>query len=158
MQIDVRIEGLERLQAGVAAGPATLASATRTAMMAGSLLIEGTGRTLAPKDTGRLAGSITFAITGSGADLTSRIGPSVAYGIWVEYGRLPGRMPPPSAASLVGWAARHGGMNPFALAKRIGERGTKAQPYMRPAFARHQGQVVKLFERIGVTVVQRMAG
>lgn len=158
MQIDVRIEGLERLQAGVASGPATLATATRTAMTAGSLLIEGAARTLAPKDTGRLAGSITHSITGGGANLTSKIGPSVNYGYWVEHGRGPGGIPPVTMRALAGWAARHGGMNPYMLAKRIAERGTKKQPFMKPAFEGNRAKVVSLFERIGVAVVQRMAG
>lgn len=154
MQIDLRIEGLERLQAGVAAGPATLATATRTAMTAGSLLIEGTGRTLAPKDTGRLAGSITFAITGSGANLTSKIGPSVAYGLPVEKGRAAGKMPP--VAALMGWASRKG-IDPYALAKSIARKGIKPKPFMQPAFEGNRVRVVSLFEKIGVAVTQRMA-
>lgn len=155
MQIDVRIEGLERLQVGVAAGPATLASATRVAMTAGSLLIEGTGRTLAPKDTGRLAGSITFAISGGGADLTSRIGPSVAYGLYVEKGRAAGKMPP--VAALMGWATRKG-IDPYVLARSIARKGTKPHPYMQPAFEGNRAKVVSLFEKIGVAVTQKMAG
>ena len=86
MQIDVRIEGLEKLQAGIASGPATLATEVRTAMVAGSLLIEGSARSLAPNDTGRLAGSITHSISGGGANLTSRIGPSTAYAIYMLRG------------------------------------------------------------------------
>ena len=155
MQIDLRIEGLERLQAGVAAAPATLARETRAAMVAGSLLIEGTARTLAPKDTGRLAGSITHTISGGGANLTSKIGPSVAYGLYVEKGRGPGRMPP--VAAVAGWARRKG-IDPYVLARAIARRGTKPKPYMVPSFNQNRGAVVARFQRIGVAVVQRMAG
>lgn len=155
MQIDLRIEGLERLQAGVVAAPATLASETRLAMVAGSLLIEGTARTLAPKDTGRLAGSITHTISGGGANLTSKIGPSVAYGLYVEKGRGPGRMPP--VAAVAGWARRKG-IDPYVLARAIARRGTKPKPYMLPSFNQNRGAVVARFQRIGVAVVQRMAG
>ncbi len=155
MQIDVKIEGLEKLQAGVSAAPATLASDVRTAMTAGSLLIEGAARGLAPKDTGRLAGSITHTITGGGANLTSKIGPSVQYGLYVEKGRGPGK--PPPVGAVAGWAARKG-INPYVLARAIGRRGTKPRPYMLPAFTGNVGRVTALFVKVGAKVVARMAG
>lgn len=152
--VAIRIVGLEKLQAGVAAAPGALAGEVRTAMTAGSLLIEGTARTLAPKDTGRLAGSITHTITGGGANLTARIGPSVAYGLYVEKGRRPGRMPPVKAVES--WARRHGA-NPFLVARAIGRRGTKPRPYLIPAYDQHAGRIVALFARVGEVVVKRMA-
>jgi len=155
MQIDVRIEGLEKLQAGIASGPATLATEVRGAMTAGSLLIEGAARGLAPKDTGRLAGSITHSISGGGANLTSKIGPSVQYGLFVERGRAAGKMPP--IAAIAGWAARKG-IDPFVLARSIGRKGTRARPYMLPAFNNNVGRVTALFTKIGARVVARMAG
>lgn len=154
--LGVQIIGLEKLQAGVAAGPQTLASEVRTAMTAGSILIEGTGRTLAPKFSGRLAGSITFAITGSGANLTSKIGPSVAYGIVMEDGRGAGKSPPPVAA-IANWANSKG-IDPFVLARSIGRKGIKARPYMRPSFDQNEAKVTSLFQKIGPVVVHRMAG
>jgi hypothetical protein len=155
MQIDVRIEGLEKLQAGVAAAPATLTSEVRMAMTAGSLLVEGAARSLAPKDTGRLAGSITHAISGGGASLTSRIGPSVAYGLYVERGRRPGKPPPVSA---IGPWARRRGANPFLVARGIGRKGTRPRPFLVPALTQSQGRIVALFMKVGATVVARMAG
>lgn len=159
MQLDVRIAGLEQLQAGVAAAPATLATEVRTAMTAGSLLIEGAARSLAPKDSGRLGGSITHVIGGGGADLTARIGPSVAYGIVIERGRRPGAAPPPVAA-LRPWARRRGIPDGalFQVARAIGRKGTKARPFMRPAFDQQRGAVIARFERVGLRVVLRMAG
>jgi len=153
--ITVQIIGLEPLQAGIAAGPSTLAAEVRTAMTAGSLLIEGSARRLAPRHTGRLAGSITHAITGGGANLTSKIGPSVAYGLYAELGRGPGRPPPVSA--VASWARAHG-MDPFVLARSIGRKGTKGKPYMKPAFAANVSGVIALFQKVGATVVARMAG
>ena len=150
MQIDVRIEGLERLQAGAAAAPATLHAEVTTALTAGSLLVEGVARGLAPKDTGRLAGSITHSISG----LTSRIGPSVQYGLFVERGRRPGKMPPVSA--VAGWAARKG-VNPYVLARSIGRKGTRPQPFLVPALTQSQGRIVALFQKVGAKVVARMA-
>jgi hypothetical protein len=155
MQIDIKIEGLEKLQAGIATGPATLATEVRTAMTAGSLLIEGAARGLAGKDTGRNAGSITHAISGGGANLQSKIGPSTDYGYYAEKGRGPGKAPPIGA--IAGWAARKG-INPYVLARSIARKGTKPHPYMLPAYQGNVGKVTSLFERIGVKVVSRMAG
>lgn len=155
MQIDVRIEGLERLAAGVASGPATLEREVRGALEAGSLLVEGAARTLAPKDTGRLAGSITHQISG----LSSRIGPSVAYGMVVEKGRRPGK-PMPPAGAIAGWMARKGipAEASFLIRRAIGRKGIKARPYLVPALTQSQGRVVALFEKVGAKVVARMAG
>jgi hypothetical protein len=155
MSITVRLEGAKELQAGLRAAPATLASETRTAMEASLLLVEGTARTLAPKDTGRLGGSITHSIAGGGASLTGRVGPSVAYGLFVEKGRRPGRMPPVDA--VASWARRHG-INPFVLARAIGRRGTKARPFLEPAYRQNAGKIIELFGRVGARVVSRIAG
>lgn len=153
--VTVQIVGLERLQAGVARGPATLAREVRTAMTAGSLLIEGTARTLAPKDTGRLAGSITHVIGGGGASLQARIGPSVAWGIFVEQGRRAGKRPP--IAAVEGWARRHG-VSPYVVARSIGLKGTRPHPFLLPAYQQNSGRVIALFTALGARVVSTMAG
>lgn len=155
MSITVRLEGAKELQAGLRAAPATLASETRVAMEASLLLVEGTARTLAPKDTGRLGGSITHSIAGGGANLTGRVAPSVAYGLFVEKGRRPGRMPP--VDTVASWARRHG-INPFVLARAIGRRGTKARPFMEPAYGQNVGKIIAIFGRVGAKVVSTIAG
>jgi hypothetical protein len=157
MSITVRLEGAKELQAGLRAVPATLASETRVAMEASLLLVEGTARTLAPKDTGRLGGSIIHTIAGGGANLTGRVGPSVQYGLVVEKGRGAEKpMPPPQ--SLAGWARRHGSSGSlFILARAIGRKGIKARPYMEPAYRQNAGKIVQLFERIGAKVVSTIA-
>jgi hypothetical protein len=154
MSITVRLEGAKELQAGLRAAPQALASETRTAMEASLLLVEGTARTLADKDTGRMAGSITHSIAGSGANLTGRTGPSVAYGIFREKGRKPGRMPPVEA--VAGWARRHG-MNPFLVARAIGRKGSKPRPFMEPAYRQNAGKIVQLFGRVGARVISTIA-
>lgn len=154
--ISVLVTGLTELEAGLSAAPAELASAVRQQLTAASLLVEGTARTLAPQDTRRLAGSINYAIGGSGANLTSRIGPSVLYGLYAERGtRGPRRMPPVEA--LRGWAARHG-VNPYLVARAIARRGTKAHPYMQPALDQNRRQIDSLMARVGVRVVSTIAG
>lgn len=156
VSLSVTVEGLDRLARGLTAAPRALGDATRRQLTAASLLIEGTARQKAPRDTGRLSGSITYRISGTGGDLTSRIGPSVNYGLEVEVGRKPGTMPP--VAALAGWARRHGGRNPYLVARGIKLHGTKAQPYMQPAYAQHRGDIETLMARVGVRVVTTIAG
>jgi hypothetical protein len=153
--LTAHIEGLDRLQAGLAAAPSTLANGTRDAMTRSLLLIEGTARQTAAKDTGTGAGSITHTIDGSGADLVGQVGPSERHMYWVEHGRKPGKRPPIRA--LEGWARRHG-IPAAAVAIAIGRHGTRPRPFLAPAFERHQNTIVGLFRAVGVRVVSRIAG
>jgi hypothetical protein len=153
--LEVKVVGLTPLQGRLASAPAQLESETRKAMTTGLLLFEGEMRRLAPRDTGRLQGSIHHTITGAGANLTGRVGPSVAYGYWVEYGRRAGRQPPIGAIS--GWARRHGA-NPFVLARAIGRHGTRKQPFVQPAFIKHASAVKQMFNRVGAQMAAYIAG
>lgn len=92
----------------------------------GAIYTQGQARRKAPADTGRLRNSIG---TESPNDRLRRIGPSVHYGEYVETGTRP-HWPPPGA--LAGWAARHS-MSEYAIRRKIGMHGTRAQPYMGPA-------------------------
>jgi hypothetical protein len=78
----------------------------RTAMQKSVLTVEAEARSLAVRDTRRLASSITSKVVGSGLAIQGQIGPSVQYGAPVEFGRKIGaRMPPVDA--LLGWVQRH---------------------------------------------------
>lgn len=152
--VTVTVAGLSELQGRLNGAPKELGSQTRTVMTRSLVLLEGTMRTLAPRDTGRLQGSITHTITGGGANLTGKVGPSVRYGYWVEYGRRPGKQPPLGAIS--GWARRHGA-NPFQIARAIGRRGTRKQPFVQPAFVKHAQAIVRMFESVGTRVAMYIA-
>lgn len=153
--ITARVEGLDKLQRGLADGRKAVATELRTAMSASLLLLEGDARRLAPRDTGRLQGSISSRISGVGANLQGEVGPSARYGFWVEFGRRPGRAPPIGA--IAGWARRRG-MSPYPLARAIARRGIKPRPYMQPAFERDLGKIRQLFDQAGATVVARLGG
>lgn len=155
MSATIQIIGLDKLQAGVAAGPATLAREVRTAIVAGSKLVEGTQRQLAPQFSGALVQSIATTISGGGAALTANIGPRAKYAQFVERGRGPGR--PPPVAAVEAWA-RSKGINPYALAASIGRKGTKPHPFVAPSLAGNVGKIEALFKNVCSSVVVRMAG
>lgn len=152
--IEVHVEGLKELQGNLNSAPGVLADTTRGAMQTGLLLLEADMRRGAPRDTGRLQGSINHTITGAGANLTGKVGPSVAYGLFVEKGT---RAHYPPVGAIRGWAGRHG-MNPFALARGIARRGTRAQPFVMPALERNRARIIALFDRVGATVAIHIAG
>lgn len=161
----------ERFSARLRAFPANLEANMRQTMTASLLMVEADARRGAPQDRRRLSGSITFDIRGTGTTLEGRVGPSVQYGRFVEFGRRPGRMPPPAA--LMGWVRRHSELRfarktasreadlrsrAFLVARAIGRRGTRPQPYLRPAYERNRAVIVELFARMGARVVATLAG
>jgi phage gpG-like protein len=144
----------------------------RRALTASLLMIEADAKRNVRQDTRRLGGSINHEITGAYPNLIGRVGPSVQYGVFVEFGRKPGRMPPVNA--LLGWVRRHAasgslpraGANrdrilynrAFALARAIGRRGIPPRPFMGPAYRRNEGAITALFGRLGARVVGYLAG
>ena len=157
----------------------------RQTLQASLLLIEADARQLAPQDTRRLAGSINGRISGTYPSLVGQVGPDVAYGRYVEFGRRAGaRMPPVDA--LIGWVRRHwnpafigpmptGVLRPrraagrgvseyqirsraWALARAIARRGIPPRPFMLPAYDRNRARIEAGFARIGLRVVAYLAG
>jgi len=86
--------------------PTVMAGEIRRAMNSSLILIEADARRLAPRDVGRLAGSITSHVEGSGTNLTGTVGPSTNYAATMEFGRRIGATRPPVQA-LVPWVQRH---------------------------------------------------
>jgi hypothetical protein len=158
--LTIEIVGADKLSAGMSkAAGSVLPSQTRKAMDASLLLIEADARRNVKQDTRRLANSIHPNVTGSGANLTGEVGPSVKYGLYVERGRPAGRKPPPVSA-LRGWASRHGIPKGalYIIAKRIGERGIKPAPFLLPAYEKNRGRITDLFAKIGLKVVEAARG
>ena len=82
-----------------------------------------------PVNTGALRGSLTQEIDGESLSLTGKIATPVLYGKYVEYGRLPGKMPPVGAIEY--WVIRKLKIVPpesrtvaFLIARHIGQHGT----------------------------------
>lgn len=146
----IQILGLDKLQAGVNAAPATLAREIKAGMVAGSKLVEATQRDLAPRFTGDLIGSIASTVTATSAT----IGPKSPYARWADQGRRPGKPPPVSA--IEPWA-RAKGLNPYLVARAIGRHGTKGKRFVEPSLTTNLTAIVRLFEQAGAKVVARMA-
>jgi len=95
-------------------------------------------------NTGRLKQSISVQKTKEGG---RRVGTETGYGLYVEFGRGPGKMPPIDVLTrwvelklkIKGKAAK---AVAFMIARKIGKRGTKAQPFLRPAFERTKKRLI----------------
>ena len=97
-------------------------------------------------DTGGLRGTTVIRIKEAGA--VAHIGTVMKHGLYVEYGTAP-HFPPVSA--LVPWVNRHKGAFgirgksaaaeiksiAFLIARKISKHGTKARPWLLPAYNRH---------------------
>lgn len=101
-------------------------------------------------NTGRLGNSITIQKTRFGA---RRVATDTGYGLYVEFGRPPGKWPPRNR--LERWAKRKLGLSgkeaknaAFLIARKIGKEGTKAQPFLRPAYQRERVNFARKFRKL----------
>lgn len=98
----------------------------------GSTQIQNEARRNAPVDLGTLRNDINHTIIEKRDRIDGLILSAASYSAFVEYGTRP-HFPPPRA--LKGWAARHGMAGAeYQIARKIAIRGTKAQPFMLPAY------------------------
>lgn len=154
MAIRMTLEGADALVRQLGRSPRIVSEEERRAMTASLLLVEGDARRWVRQDTRRLMSSITSRQRQDGNALVGEVGPSVRYGLYVETGTRP-HWPP--AAPLVGWARRHG-VSVRAVQIAIARRGTRARPFMRPAWFRNVRRVEALFAAAGARIVARLAG
>jgi hypothetical protein len=146
--VTLRLEGAEELVARLERSPRLAAAEQQRAMQASLLLVEGDARRSVRHDTRRLMNSLTHEMSGRGTRLVGKVGPSVRYGLYVERGSRP-HWPP--RAALEGWARRHG-IPVFAVQRSIARRGTRARPFLVPAFLRNAERILRLFAQAGARV------
>ena len=136
-ELEYKFEGSEKL-AKAFGDPDIVAGPVKDFLHKAALTVERRAKEKAPVDTGRLRASITAEYQ----RLSVMIGPSVSYGVFVEYGTRP-HWPPLSA--LQPWARRHGfptgARGAFLVALAISRRGTRAQPYMAPALEESKSDI-----------------
>ena len=99
-------------------------------------------------NTGQLSQSIKSERIKGGI----KVGTNTGYGLYVEFGRPAGKMPPRNV--LLRWVQRKLGLSgneaksaAFFISKKIGKRGTKAQPFLRPAYERARKRIVMQYQK-----------
>jgi len=151
--IDVRLVGAPELAAALGAVPASLRAANVRAMNASLVLVEADARRNVVHDTRQLMNSITHRVTERGEVVTGTVGPTVAYGLYVEQGTRP-HWPP--RAPLVAWARRHG-IPVFLVQRAIARRGTRARPFLVPALTKNHDKIVARFAAASAQVTAAVA-
>jgi len=109
-------------------------------------------------DEGTLRDAISVFVLGPmkiGVGVSLR---DVPYAAAIEFGRRPSaRMPSTRQLALSRKFRRKTQRELFALAKAIHERGTKAYPYLRPAYQKHKDKVQEAFaRRLSVAMMARI--
>ena len=154
MAISLELLGAQQLASSLARSQRTVAEEEVRAMTASLLLVEADARRNAAHDTRQLMNSIGYRITTERGGLLGRVGPSAGYGLYVERGTRP-HWPP--RAPLEGWARRHG-IPVFAVQRAIARRGTRARPFLVPAFTKNLARIVRLFGASAERITVRIAG
>ena len=110
----------------------------------GAAIIEGGAKANAPADMGQLRGSITKEVTSK----VATIGTNDEKAPHVEFGTRPHKAP---ISALKGWAERHG-IPVGAVWGSIAKKGTKAQPFLYPAFTKNIERIKGIFKKNGINL------
>jgi len=150
-EFKMKIEGLAEFEKRIQEVPSLIKNKlARFFLDEGSKIIRDEARNIVPVDTSALRRSISYSI--SQANQRSEIGPTEKYGAGVEFGTPPHFV---SAKHLIGWAKRKG-LNPYAVAKSIAKKGTKAHPYMFPAYEKSIRELEKLIKQILDSIIENL--
>lgn len=132
MNLNIQIDDRE-LRAAFAKAPTKVASGINVWIKRAALLTEDEAKRQVPPSifTGRMQSSIHTSFGRNSATVK----PTSKYAYWVHEGRKPNRRMPPfgPGTDLNAWATRKG-MNPFLVARSIGRKGTKGNPFMDKAY------------------------
>lgn len=104
-----------------------------------------------PVNTGKIRQSIATEIRGTSAGITGEIFTPLVYGLPLEYGRKPGRMPPVDVIQL--WVHQKGiaaGQDErqvaYLIARAIGRRGTKGAHMFEKGMKNAESRIMRLWE------------
>jgi hypothetical protein len=138
-----------RLQQALARFPERVTAQVEFALVRGAEEIARAARGKAPKAFSTLTNSIRAQRMG---ELHYRVAPGVNYAAMVERGRKPGKQPG-TANGLMEWVKQKTGLEgkaldrmSFVVARAIGRRGIRAQPYMRPALVENESRLRQLVQ------------
>ena len=144
MRITARVNGA-RASAAIGHAPERMRKLVGDAIGRGAEEVAREAKRRAPKAFSTLTNSILPVKID---DLHWQVRTGTNYARSVEEGRAPGRMP---GAGLTEWVKFKTGLQgkeldrrTFIIARAIGRRGIKAQPYMQPALDAKEGRVFEL--------------
>lgn len=99
-----------------------------------------------PVDTGELRNSLSVQVMGDRV----RIGPTADHGVYVEFGTQPHEIRPKTAGGTLRFTIN----GRVIYAKVVRHPGTKAQPFVRPAFEAWVDSLGAMVEEANVKVIK----
>jgi len=146
-ETSIKIEGLDKLLKKV--DPKLLSKPLRNFFQRSTIAIQNRAREKAPVDTGRLRAGIATEVDHSSPPKWGKVGTNVKYAPFVEFGTRP-HWPPPGV--LQPWARRHGfppgARGDFLVRRAIAQHGTRARPYLTPAFEESMSDIKHFLDRV----------
>ena len=136
-KITIQIQGLDEVNKGLDRMSEAVIDELQEAIRKSGEMFKQKARRIAGSPPivfrGELARSIQNRVGKLRAEIRA-FGSAEVYSDVIEYGRRPGKMPP--VHRLEHWARIKLGQEGlgFVIARKIARKGTKAQPYIRPAF------------------------
>jgi len=153
--IKVEIKGIKEFKAALKKSPRIAKEEIGNAVQKATLEIRGQVKREAPVDDGKLRQNIYSDVKGlRGTILPIRA--SQKYAICVHEGTKPHHPPVKEGKGIHKWATKKG-LNPYAVAKSIAKKGTKANPFMDRAVNKTKSKVNQFFEKALENIVNRMA-
>lgn len=150
--VELEVTGLRQVLGWMEALPPAVREEILTTFEEAGETLRARAEALAPVGaTGNLKRSITVRRL---RGLAIRVGPTAPHRHLVIRGRRPGKMPPPDA--IADWAELRGLKGKeFVVARAIGARGTRGQPFMAHALA---GAGAEVRARVADAVRRVIAG
>lgn len=138
MAKQIEVIGLDGLKKKFKSIDTNAANLIKGQVLKSGLKIESAAKDKAPVDTGRMRAAIDTKISNGG--FTYEVYPTVTYAAAIEFGTR-AHFPPPAA--LAGWARRHGmSGKEYLIARAISRKGTKARPFLFPAYEAEKDQFI----------------
>lgn len=148
--ITVTVVGQADLERRLASLGASGDAPLRAAVEAAALLVQNAAKQKAPRRTSTLRRSITFEVAREGGQMVARIGPTVTYGRYVEFGT--GIYAEGGNGRQTHWVVKGPGGKFFTT------RGMKPQPYMRPALDENREKAIREIARVYKALLARQGG
>jgi len=127
--VEINIQGVEKLGESFSDSKSIIERHLQGGIRRSAFNFERLMKREAPVDTGGLRQSVTHELK----QLTAEIAPNKRYAVFVEMGTKPHGMPVGSNPQFQQWARRKG-LNPYAVAKSISQKGTKANQFISRSF------------------------
>jgi hypothetical protein len=164
LRIQVEAPDIEALAKQLGVAPQIVERAVSDTMLTSVNFIKGAVVKRTPVNFGLLRAGVDTGVRGRGTSIHGEVfagGVGLKYGLPVERGRKPGKMPPVDVIKL--WVTRKGiasgdeaDQAAFLIARAIGRRGTKGAHMFERGFKASEGKVRNFWRGLPKRVVKQI--